>query len=336
MLPFPFWNFCQVRLLFRRVIFVNNLYFCSALNRLPSDCFVNFLRLHCMYVFAISAPYTNPYKYDHYIVSLAHHVIAGWFLKCRLAFRPNFVQYIIKGFETNVQIPFQEIRKMETNVQMPFQDMKKLDFATINEDSSNRKRSSSLTEQGSRRRERTASQLQKQTQQQSGAASSTAAGTRQPDNALYKFHMELAETCIDFLARHTFSPCSALPKRYKYDFICLLLIFISLLVGNATFNNKLINNKKTFHRLPSSEFILAGGQSMTWLVDHNLITITTSGCTAMQLKNGLCDRCSLICKQPMPIQPIKSDTSTSSSAAPAGNNTSQKQRYTKASLQHTR
>lgn len=49
-----------------------------------------------MYVFAISVPYTNPYKYDHYTVSLAHHVIAGWFLKCRLPLRRNFVNYIIK------------------------------------------------------------------------------------------------------------------------------------------------------------------------------------------------------------------------------------------------
>lgn len=52
-----------------------------------------------MYVFAISVPYTNPYKYDHYTVSLAHHVIAGWFLKCRLPLRRNFVNYIIKASE---------------------------------------------------------------------------------------------------------------------------------------------------------------------------------------------------------------------------------------------
>lgn len=76
-----------------------------------------------------------------------------------------------------------------------------MDFAQVNEDSSNRKRSSSLTEQGSRRRERLSLQsLQRPPKQ---------------DDALYNFHMELAETCIDFLARHTFSPCSALPKRYK-------------------------------------------------------------------------------------------------------------------------
>lgn len=76
-----------------------------------------------------------------------------------------------------------------------------MDFSQINnEDSSNRKRSSSLTEQSSRHRDRTLQKIQQRPKQ---------------DDALYNFHMELAETCIDFLARHTFSPCSALPKRYK-------------------------------------------------------------------------------------------------------------------------
>lgn len=243
-----------------------------------------------MYVFAISVPYTNPYKYDHYIVSLAHHVIAGWFLKCRLPLRRNFVNYIIKGFETNVQIPHQEIKKM--------------DFAVVNEDSSNRKRSSSLTEQGSRRRERPSMPNMPaghgQQQQQ-----------RPKQDALYNFHMELAETCIDFLARHTFSPCSALPKR-----------------------------------LPSSEFILSGGQSLTWLVGHNLITVTTSGCTSSQLKNGLCDRCSLMCKQPtnrtVQTSPLPSGQGQVSGGGAAGAVTVRSdsadsavnKRYTKASLQH--
>lgn len=91
----------------------------------------------------------------------------------------------LQGFETNVKIPFKEIKKM--------------DFATINEDSSNRKRSSSLTEQGSRRRDHLSIQeLQSRPMQ---------------DDAMYNFHVELAETCIDFLARHTFSHSSALPKR---------------------------------------------------------------------------------------------------------------------------
>lgn len=188
-----------------------------------------------MYVFAISIPYTNPHKYDHYTVSLAHHVIAGWFLKCRLPLRRNFVNYIIKGFETNVQMPFDEV--------------KKVDFSAVNEDSSNRKRSSSLTEQGTKNRERPSLQHLR---------------FKSDEAAVYNFHMELAETCIDFLARHTFSPCSALPKR-----------------------------------LPTADFLLAGGQALTWLVGHNLITITTSGCSSTPIRNGLCDRCSLLCKPPV-------------------------------------
>jgi tuberous sclerosis protein 2 len=69
--------------------------FLSTLSRLPNHRFANFVMVQYMYVFAMSLPYTNPFRYDHYTVSLAHHVIAGWFLKCRLPFRRNLVNYII-------------------------------------------------------------------------------------------------------------------------------------------------------------------------------------------------------------------------------------------------
>jgi len=48
-----------------------------------------------MSVFAILLPYTNPFKYNHYTVSLAYHVIAVWFLKCRLPFRRDFVKLVM-------------------------------------------------------------------------------------------------------------------------------------------------------------------------------------------------------------------------------------------------
>lgn len=35
-------------------------------------------------------------RFNQYIVSLAHHVIAMWFIRCRLPFRKDFVQYITK------------------------------------------------------------------------------------------------------------------------------------------------------------------------------------------------------------------------------------------------
>lgn len=69
-----------------------------ALTQLPMV-FANFVADQYMAVFAISLPYTNPFKYNHYTVSLAHHVIAVWFLKCRLPFRKDFVKFI-----TNVSI----------------------------------------------------------------------------------------------------------------------------------------------------------------------------------------------------------------------------------------
>jgi hypothetical protein len=35
-------------------------------------------------------------RFNQYIVCLAHHVIAMWFIRCRLPFRKDFVPYITK------------------------------------------------------------------------------------------------------------------------------------------------------------------------------------------------------------------------------------------------
>ena len=82
--------------------------------------------------FAITLPYTNPFKCNHYTVSVAHHVIIMWFLKCRLATRKDFVKFIIKGLGSNVLQPFEEgnLRKVESGSSL----------ASLNQDSSNRQR----------------------------------------------------------------------------------------------------------------------------------------------------------------------------------------------------
>lgn len=246
---------------------------------MPSNRFDSFVELQYRYVFAIALPYTNPHKYDHYTVSLAHHVIAGWYLKCKLPLRRNFVDYILKGFMTNVQKPFEETKRSG-------------DF--INEDSSNRKRSSSLTERGPKNRDRPALQ------------SVNVKRDETPDEMVYNFHMELAETCIDFLARHCYSMCSALPKR-----------------------------------LPTTDFLLVGAQTKSWFIGHNIVTITTSGCSSVSTKNGLCDRCSLLCKSPGCVQSNVFSPSNGSVSPEVKSNSdgssldlSHNKRYTKASLLH--
>uniref|UniRef100_A0A182SBU4 Tuberin-type domain-containing protein n=1 Tax=Anopheles maculatus TaxID=74869 RepID=A0A182SBU4_9DIPT len=255
--------------------------FLSTLILVPSFRFGNFTMRTYMCVMAMSLPFTNPFRYDHYTVSLAHYVVAAWFIKCKLPMRHQLVKFIVQGLESYVHVPFQDGSRA---------------FSQVNEDSSERKRSSSLTEQSSRRRDRIQQQAQqqKQSQQQqqsssttgqraSGAsvASSTASGSTVSiaqssaqlpsqkvysisplNDDMYRFHCELADTCVDFMVRHTFSPCSGISKR-----------------------------------LPSAEFLLSGGQSMTWLVGHDLITITTSGCSGVTFRNGLCDRCHQYCQQ---------------------------------------
>lgn len=227
-----------------------------------------------MYAFAISLPYTNPRKYDHYTVSLAHHVIAGWFLKCKLSWRKDLVQYILKGLTTNVQKPFEE--------------SKRNDHAPVNEDSSNRKRSSSLTERGAKQRER--APLQNLQIKSDEAAEEVA----------FNFHMELADTCIDFLSRHTYSTCSALPKRS-----------------------------------PTADYLLTNGHTLSWLVGHNVVSITTSGCSSTAVRNGLCDRCILVCKSAKSADMSSSNGATSPEVSSLKSSGSELcRRYTKATLQH--
>ncbi|KAF2984149.1 hypothetical protein EK904_007638 [Melospiza melodia maxima] len=78
-----------------------------ALARLP-HLYRNFAAEQYASVFAISLPYTNPSKFNQYIVCLAHHVIAMWFIRCRLPFRKDFVPYITKGLRSNVLLSFDD------------------------------------------------------------------------------------------------------------------------------------------------------------------------------------------------------------------------------------
>lgn len=200
-----------------------------------------------MYIFAAIMPYTKPYKYNHYIVSLAYHVIAKWFLKNKPVLRRNYVKYIISSIETSTKL--------------------------LNEDSSNRKRSSSLTERGNRN------------------ADTLSTKDIVMDDTLRMYHEDLAETCIDFLARHTYSPFSALPKR-----------------------------------LPVVETLLKDGISQSWLIGHNVMTITTSNCSSVATNSGFCERCSLLNRQP---------TSSSSNLSLSEKAQQNSSRYTKASLQYS-
>ncbi|KAH8378989.1 hypothetical protein KR009_002539, partial [Drosophila setifemur] len=238
--------------------------FLSLLIHLSKHLFTNFTSMHNMYVFAISLPYTKPHRYDHYTVSLAHHVIAGWFLKCKLELRKNCVGYIQNSMQSNAKMLSSDI----------------VNLNSLNEDSSNRKRSTSLTERGSRNNATARNDLEMRPQMNSG---------------LRTFHLELAETCFDFLARHTYSPCPSMPKR-----------------------------------LPAVEFLMKDGVSQTWSVGHNLVTITTSGCPSAPTRSGLCERCAQLGKAPS----ISLNSKSLSDAAPPLS-PERERRYTKVSLQHS-
>lgn len=156
--------------------------FLSTLVRLP-HLYAYFVAEQYVSVFAISLPYTNPSKFNQYIVSLAHHVISMWFIRCRLTFRKDFVQYITKGLRSNALMPFDDTQDTQ---------------------SSFRARSTSLNERP--KRMHTSSTT-------CSLGSSDENPVSQADDGLKTVHLELTETCLDMMARYVFSNFSALPKR---------------------------------------------------------------------------------------------------------------------------
>ena len=128
---------------------------------------------------------------------------------------------------------------MDSKQLQRLQQQEEKQFQLVNEDSSLRKRSSSLTEQSNRRKEMGNSQIMKMK-----ASRAQLQTFSNKDFDMHGFHMELIETCIDFMTRHTYSLSLALPRR-----------------------------------MPSADYLLrGGGQSKTWIVGHAVVTITTNAC----------------------------------------------------------
>ncbi|XP_063445540.1 tuberin-like isoform X1 [Mytilus trossulus] len=160
--------------------------FLSSIVRLPKM-YANFVEDEYMSVFAIALPYTNPFKFSHYTVSLAHHIIAIWFIRCRMPFRKGFVKFIQKGLKANV------LKHFEDN-----------SLSHLNQDSSERGRSATYNEPAFKARRRISS----------GPGNSPLRSQSPPvDDKMSVFHKELTETCTDIMSRYTFANYSAVPQR---------------------------------------------------------------------------------------------------------------------------
>ncbi|XP_015853121.2 tuberin isoform X2 [Peromyscus maniculatus bairdii] len=237
--------------------------FLSTLARLP-HLYRNFAAEQYASVFAISLPYTNPSKFNQYIVCLAHHVIAMWFIRCRLPFRKDFVPYITKGLRSNVLLSFDDtpekdsFRARSTSLN---ERPKSLRIARAPKQGLNNSppvkefRESCAAETFRCRSISVSEHVVRRIQTSLTSASLGSADENsmaQADDNLKNLHLELTETCLDMMARYVFSNFTAVPKRS-----------------------------------PVGEFLLAGGRTKTWLVGNKLVTVTTSVGTGTRSLLGL-------------------------------------------------
>ncbi|KAM8961640.1 tuberin isoform 2-T2 [Pelodytes ibericus] len=236
--------------------------FLSTLVRLP-HLYGNFAAEQYASVFAISLPYTNPSKFNQYIVFLAHHVISMWFIRCRLSLRRDFVPYITKGLRSNVLLSFDDtpekgsFRARSTSLNERPKSLKlskhpkpgPSDTSPVKElrDLSNAFRSRSISVS-----ERAAYSRMQTSITSSSLSSADESSMSQADDSLKNLHLELTEICLDMMARYVFSNFTAVPKRS-----------------------------------PVGEFLLDGGRTKTWLVGNKLVTVTTSVGTGTRSLLGL-------------------------------------------------
>ncbi|XP_027626788.1 tuberin [Tupaia chinensis] len=238
--------------------------FLSTLARLP-HLYRNFAAEQYASVFAISLPYTNPSKFNQYIVCLAHHVIAMWFIRCRLPFRKDFVPYITKGLRSNVLLSFDDtpekdsFRARSTSLN---ERPKSVRIARPPKHGSShsppvREREESAASEAFRCRSVSVSERVVRSRIQTSLTSASLGSAdessmAQADDSLRNLHLELTETCLDMMARYVFSNFTAVPRRS-----------------------------------PVGEFLLAGGRTKTWLVGNKLVTVTTSVGTGTRSLLGL-------------------------------------------------
>ncbi|XP_075851078.1 tuberin isoform X2 [Microcebus murinus] len=237
--------------------------FLSTLARLP-HLYRNFAAEQYASVFAISLPYTNPSKFNQYIVCLAHHVIAMWFIRCRLPFRKDFVPFITKGLRSNVLLSFDDtpekdsFRARSTSLN---ERPKSLRIARppkqgLNNSPPVKESKESCASEAFRCRSISVSDHAVHRIQTSLTSASLGSADEnsmaQADDNLKTLHLELTETCLDMMARYVFSNFTAVPKRS-----------------------------------PVGEFLLAGGRTKTWLVGNKLVTVTTSVGTGTRSLLGL-------------------------------------------------
>ncbi|XP_031209722.1 tuberin isoform X2 [Mastomys coucha] len=237
--------------------------FLSTLARLP-HLYRNFAAEQYASVFAISLPYTNPSKFNQYIVCLAHHVIAMWFIRCRLPFRKDFVPYITKGLRSNVLLSFDDTpekdsfraRSTSLNERPKSLRIARAPKQGLNNSPPVKEFKESCAAEAFRCRSISVSEHVVRRIQTSLTSASLGSADEnsmaQADDNLKNLHLELTETCLDMMARYVFSNFTAVPKRS-----------------------------------PVGEFLLAGGRTKTWLVGNKLVTVTTSVGTGTRSLLGL-------------------------------------------------
>lgn len=233
-------------------------------------------------VLAIAIKYTDPVKFNAYIVFLAHYVICIWFIKCKPEFRRNYASFTCRGL-------YQTILSIDEGGKSTQKDSKSPIKTETSDSGAEKKYQRSLTYDGSTKSDN------KQSGSENVMDQTTSKNRIQLSEGLKQFYKDLIEITIDFMTNNMLFDSSTnsqlASSNNKNEF--LIDIYSNPPAGiNANLNS--LFDQKDAKGLGAKNT----GQTRLWIMGSKIIQITT----------GLFSN---ICHEEPPVLPLMSNSSSS-------------------------
>jgi len=278
---------------------IPKLEFLSTLNLWP-NLYSTFTNNEFLSIFAIILPYTNPMKFDDFIVALAYRVSTMWYLSSRYQFRKTITDYIIKQLPENIKYSHkqakenaytEEYRKRSSSLNTENDLNKKPSGDSAVSTSSRITNFNSNTSNGNLHN--SPSLPSPVLAHQNAGIFNFSSNLEKPNNTIIPISPNpkqqlLSNTTSSATTQQQQQQQQLLNSQQSQELLHGEYVesFVDLMSRNVVYSCSTLPNQD-----PIGKFLLENGLSETWVYGNKLITITTSSCSGRAVKGDLCESC---------------------------------------------
>ena len=179
-------------------------------------------------VISVILPYTDPVKFDVYVIHFAHVVVCNWYVRCHYKHRPAFKEYILSQLRSTVKSVDRQSRGSSLLKNELSRHSEKRKISTESKDSK--------THQGLRPRSGDYGRLSGPGTPRTSlrAAPSTESMSKTPDPERLSAHVQLIDVTEDLLERWMYSGrCNVIKKSPQLDLLFANKKTKTWVVGNT-------------------------------------------------------------------------------------------------------